>query len=56
MLFNPVGSQIGLFNVNLGTSSDPAVESQVLSDVASYGKRSAGSGTHWLSYSRISSL
>ena len=39
IFFNPVGSQIGLFNINLGTSSEPAVESQVLSDVASYGKQ-----------------
>ena len=38
-LFNPVGSQIGLFNINMGTSSDPAVEDQILSDVASYGKQ-----------------
>jgi hypothetical protein len=37
--FNPVGSQVGLFNINLGTSSDPAVEDQVLSDVASYGRQ-----------------
>jgi hypothetical protein len=39
MFFNPVGSQIGLINVNLGTSSEPKIESQVLSDVASYGKQ-----------------
>jgi hypothetical protein len=39
MFFNPVGSQIGLININLGTSSEPAIESQVLSDVASYGKQ-----------------
>ena len=39
MFFNPVGSQFGLINVNLGTSSNPAVESQVLSDVASYGRQ-----------------
>ncbi len=39
MFFNPVGSQVGLFNINLGTSSDTAIESQVLSDVASYGKQ-----------------
>jgi len=39
LMFNPVGSQFGLFNINLGTSSDPAVESQVLSDVASYGRQ-----------------
>lgn len=37
--FNPVGSQMGLVNINLGTSSNPAVEEQVLSDVASYGKQ-----------------
>jgi hypothetical protein len=37
--FNPVGSQLGLININLGTSSNPAVENQVLSDVASYGKQ-----------------
>jgi hypothetical protein len=39
MFFNPVGSQIGLFNINLGTSSQPEIETQVLSDVASYGKQ-----------------
>ena len=27
------------FNINLGTSSDPAIEKQVLSDHASYGKQ-----------------
>jgi hypothetical protein len=36
MFFNPVGSQIGLININLGTSSEPAIESQVLSDVATH--------------------
>jgi hypothetical protein len=39
LLFNPIGSQVGLVNVNLGNSSNPAVEEQVLSDVASYGKQ-----------------
>lgn len=39
VFFNPIGSQIGLFNVNLGNSSNPAVEEQVISDVASYGKQ-----------------
>ncbi|HEX4368198.1 MAG TPA: hypothetical protein VH023_15280 [Rhodopila sp.] len=39
LFFNPVGSQVGLINVNLGTSSEPAIENQVLSDVASYGKQ-----------------
>jgi hypothetical protein len=39
MFFNPIGSQTGFININLGTSSDPPIESQVLSDVASYGKQ-----------------
>ena len=39
MLFDPVGSQVGLFNINFGISSNPAVEKRVLSDVASYGKQ-----------------
>jgi hypothetical protein len=37
--FNPVGSQIGLVNIDLGESSAPAVEEEVLKDVASYGKQ-----------------
>ena len=37
--FNPVGSQVGLVNIELGQSSDPAVEEEILSDVASYGKQ-----------------
>ncbi len=39
MLFNPVGSQVGLVNIELGQSSQPEVEQEVLSDVASYGKQ-----------------
>ena len=39
LLFDPIGSQVGLINVNLGTSSAPAAEAQILSDVASYGKQ-----------------
>jgi hypothetical protein len=39
MLFNPVGSQVGLVNIELGNSSQPEVEEEVLSDVASYGKQ-----------------
>ena len=39
IFFNPMGSQLGFINVNLGTSSNPPVEQQVLSDVASYGKQ-----------------
>jgi hypothetical protein len=37
--FNPVGSQVGLVNIELGQSSNPVVEEEVLSDVASYGKQ-----------------
>lgn len=33
------GGQFGLVNINLGQSSEPAVEAEVLSDVASYGKQ-----------------
>ena len=33
------GGQFGLININLGQSSAPDVESDVLSDVASYGKQ-----------------
>jgi hypothetical protein len=38
-MFNPVGSQVGLVNIELGQSSEPAVEEEILSDVASYGKQ-----------------
>src|ERR1700720_3576755 len=38
-LFNPVGSQIGLVNIELEQSSNPAIEEEVLTDVASYGKQ-----------------
>jgi len=37
--FTPVGSQVGLVNIELGQSSNPAIEEEVLSDVASYGKQ-----------------
>jgi hypothetical protein len=38
---NPMlsGDVTQTFNINLGTSSDPAIEKQVLSDHASYGKQ-----------------
>jgi hypothetical protein len=39
MLFNPVGSQVGLVNIELGQSSQPQVEEEILTDVASYGKQ-----------------
>jgi hypothetical protein len=38
-MFNPVGSQVGLVNIELGQSSNPAVEEEVLTDIASYGKQ-----------------
>ncbi len=37
--FSPSGGQYGLVNINLGQSSEPKVEADVLSDVASYGKQ-----------------
>jgi hypothetical protein len=33
------GSQVGLVNINLGKSSDPQIEQEVLSEVASYGRQ-----------------
>jgi hypothetical protein len=33
------GGQFGLININLGQSSEPKVEEEVLSDVATYGKQ-----------------
>ncbi len=33
------GGQFGLVNINLGQSSEPKVEAEVLSDVATYGKQ-----------------
>jgi hypothetical protein len=39
LLFNPIGSQLGLVNIDLGQSSDPQVEREVLAEVASYGKQ-----------------
>lgn len=38
-VFNPQAAQIGLINIDLGPSSNPAVEAEVLRDVASYGKQ-----------------
>ena len=52
--FNPVGSQIGLVNIELGQSSNPAVEEQVLTDVASTASSSAASKTPSPSCSPIS--
>jgi len=36
---SPIGSQLRLSNVAIGQSNEPAVEADVLSDVASYGKQ-----------------
>lgn len=38
-VFSPYGSQFGLININLGRSSAPQVEADVLADVGSYGKQ-----------------
>lgn len=38
-VFNPTGGQFGLVNISLGQSANPAVEEEVLTDVASYGKQ-----------------
>ena len=38
---SPVGSQFGLININLGQSSEPKVEEEVLSDVGTYGRQLA---------------
>ncbi len=38
-LFSPSGGQYGLININLGNSSEPKVEEEVLSDVGTYGKQ-----------------
>jgi len=37
--FSAFGSQIGLINVNLGSSAAPEVEKDVISKVASYGRQ-----------------
>jgi len=36
---SPIGSQFGVININLGRSSAPEVEEEVLSEVGSYGKQ-----------------
>jgi hypothetical protein len=37
--FSPIGSQLGVININLGQSSDPGVEQEMLSDVGTYGRQ-----------------
>ncbi len=36
---NPFNNQVGLVNINLGKSSSPEVEEQILAEVGSYGKQ-----------------
>jgi hypothetical protein len=36
---SPISSQFGLININLGKSSEPKIEEEVLSDVGTYGKQ-----------------
>ena len=36
---SPLNDQYGMININLGESSDPKVERQVLTEVGSYGKQ-----------------
>jgi hypothetical protein len=37
--FSPIGSQFGVININLGRSSDPDTEQEILSDVGTYGRQ-----------------
>lgn len=38
-MFSSVGSQFGLINVNLGKSSDPELEAEILEEVGTYGRQ-----------------
>jgi hypothetical protein len=38
-IFNATGAQYGLVNINLGRSSDPKIEEEILSDVGTYGRQ-----------------
>lgn len=38
-MFRAVGSQFGLININLGRSSSPQVEQDILNEVGSYGRQ-----------------
>jgi hypothetical protein len=35
-LFSPIGNQLGVIDINMGQSSDPKVEQEVLPDVGTY--------------------
>ena len=39
LVLRMVGSQFGLININLGKSSDPDLEKEILQDVGTYGKQ-----------------
>ena len=53
-MFNPVGSQVGLVNIELGQSSNPAVEEEVCPMSPATASSSAGSRTPSSCCSRIS--
>lgn len=36
---SPIGSQFGLININLGRSTEPKVEEDLMSDFGSYGRQ-----------------
>jgi hypothetical protein len=38
-MFSSVGSQFGLININMGQSSDPELEAEILDKVGTYGKQ-----------------
>lgn len=38
-MFSSVGSQYGLININMGKSSDPELEAEILEEVGSYGRQ-----------------
>ena len=42
--FGSASSQVGLVNINLGWSTDPELEQEVLDEVGSYGKQPGGIG------------
>ena len=37
--FKTMGSQLGLININLTSSANPAMEAEIVTDVASYGRQ-----------------
>jgi hypothetical protein len=39
LMLRLIGNQFGLVNINLGKSSDPELEKQILQDVGTYGKQ-----------------